>query len=140
MEWINPVVRLPEKSGRYLVYLTHGKDNVRLADYNAESKLWMPPENTGYVMYWADAPELPKRPMSLKEKVMFGLTNWHNAEKGTGGCPATTEECEAMGCPYAGALSDCSWDILEDAYKLFTEERTKQSMYDMLCERMSANG
>jgi len=123
MDWIDTKDRLPEKSGRYLVYLIddEGKDSIVSAVYDAVAKYFFcecqPKLNSRTIAYWAEAPEILKKPLTLEEKVMRGLTLWHDAESGHG-CPPTTAECKAIGCPYADSSFDCTSDILMDAYEL----------------------
>lgn len=130
MDWIDSNDRLPEKSGRYLVYLIddEGKDSIVSAVYDAVARYFFcecqPKLSMRAIAYWTEAPEILKKPLTLEEKVLRGLTLWHNSDKGNG-CPVNTGSCKLIGCPYADSPRDCFDDILEDAYQLLIGKKDK---------------
>ena len=128
MEWISVQDRMPEVAGDYLVYLGEKapmlcKGVIAVARYGFYHGSWSnvlrPAEEISGIAYWAELPEPPKQTMTLREKVMFGLSHWNDENPETG-CPIETAGCHKIGCPYAGL--DCELEIIHDAYNLLKEE------------------
>jgi len=120
MEWISAKDKLPANDGYYLVCRKTEQSSYPNGDMAVclyETGVWWLGHFTIEVTYWAD---LPARPISLREKVMFGLSRWNHENDPEKGCPVLNESCHDIGCPYAG--TDCELAIIADAYRVLKGE------------------